>query len=113
MIKTLQWALDNHHRLTLCGILDYTTVASLWQQRQQLFRGEQLIIDLGAITRVDSAGLALLIQLTELASQQKIACQLIGVTHQLRSLIEIYNLLPIVMPYLEPINPVIEQHDNG
>lgn len=112
-LETLQWALDHHQRLTLHGVLDYTSVTGLWKERQQLFKSEHLIIDLRALTRIDSAGLALLISVAELARQRHIACQLIGVTRQLRSLIEVYNLLPIVTPYLEQSNPLIEQHDNG
>jgi phospholipid transport system transporter-binding protein len=88
-------------------------VAGLWQQRQQLFRSKRLVIDLSALTRIDSAGLALLIQVAELAAQQNIACQIIGVSDKLRSLIEVYHLLPIMMPYLGQSNRLIEPHDNG
>lgn len=88
-------------------------MTGLWEQRQQLLSSECLIIDLSALIRIDSAGLAGLLQIAELATQRQIACQIRGVTRPLQSLIDIYNLRPIVMPYLEQSNPLIEQHDDG
>lgn len=65
-------------RLTLCapaagvyrleGPLDFATVPGLWRQAKLRFpAGGQVEVDLGAVTRADSAGLALLLEWTRAA----------------------------------------------
>ena len=52
-------------RYALTGELSFTTVPELWRSGNHVFGGEAAVcLDLAGITRVDSAGIALLIELT-------------------------------------------------
>lgn len=52
-------------RYALSGELSFATVPGLWRAGGGVFdQGEAVRLDLGGITRVDSAGIALLIELT-------------------------------------------------
>ena len=56
--------------IPLQGELTFDTVAQLWEERDALLaKGPHLIIDLQAVSRADSAGLALLIGLLRKAQQ--------------------------------------------
>jgi phospholipid transport system transporter-binding protein len=45
------------------GALDFATVPSLWRESQASFAtGASLEVDLGGVTRADSAGLALMLE---------------------------------------------------
>jgi len=52
-------------RYALSGELSFATVPNLWRSGNHAFGGEAAVrLDLAGITRVDSAGIALLIELT-------------------------------------------------
>jgi len=55
--------------LALAGVLDRSAVIALWPQVQSLVNGAQLL-DLTAVSRVDSAGVALLAELSARARLQ-------------------------------------------
>ncbi|RLK46884.1 phospholipid transport system transporter-binding protein [Alkalispirillum mobile] len=55
----------------LSGDLSFDTVPGLWAQAERLFRdAERVELDLGAVGRTDSAGLALLVALARRARQR-------------------------------------------
>lgn len=70
----------------LVGVLDCQTLAPLWQQRRDFF-SEINRLDLTQLERVDSAGLALL---TCCCLPAQIT--LTGITQQLKTLINLYDL---------------------
>jgi phospholipid transport system transporter-binding protein len=52
--------------VALTGTVGFATAPSLWRERQRLIaaaQGGQVVVDLGEVERVDSAGLALLVAL--------------------------------------------------
>ncbi|MEI2265373.1 lipid asymmetry maintenance protein MlaB [Erwinia sp. CGal63] len=86
----LNWRIEAN-RLHLAGELERETLAALWQQRETVMKQIDTI-DVSALERVDSAGLALLVHLRQIALQQGKAPGFTGITDKLRSLIALYNL---------------------
>jgi phospholipid transport system transporter-binding protein len=76
--------------LYLKGVLDRDTLNQVWQQGSSLL---DMIsnIDVTELTRVDSAGLALLVNYC-----LNFNLQLIGINAQLRTLIQLYNLEKVI-----------------
>ncbi|TEA26528.1 STAS domain-containing protein [Candidatus Schmidhempelia bombi] len=76
--------------LYLKGVLDRSTLNQIWQQDSTLF-DTIANIDVTELTRVDSAGLALLVNYC-----LNFNLQLIGINAQLRTLIQLYNLEKVI-----------------
>lgn len=72
MAATINWQLEGD-QLTFNGELTRATVAQVWQQRQQWLAQaqERLNVDLAAVEHVDSAGVAMLLQLKKHLLQQQ------------------------------------------
>lgn len=95
MSEQLTWRTEGG-QLHLCGELERETLQPLWQQRETLMKQIDTI-DVSALERVDSAGLALLVHLRQIALAQGKAPRFTGVTDKLRSLITLYNLQQIIV----------------
>ncbi|WP_241580980.1 lipid asymmetry maintenance protein MlaB [Rosenbergiella nectarea] len=95
MSQTLHWHCKESI-LSLQGELVHDSLAGLWQQRHQVLTGIRAI-DLSLLSRVDSAGLALLVHFSS-SVDAKDPLLLQGVQPALRSLIVLYNLQG-VLPY--------------
>ncbi|WP_130833631.1 lipid asymmetry maintenance protein MlaB [[Erwinia] mediterraneensis] len=95
MSEPLRWQLQEN-RLHLSGMLDRDTLQPLWEQRESVM-AQADIIDVSALDRVDSAGLALLVHLLEMARRQGKAPCFSGITDKLLSLITLYNLQQIIV----------------
>ncbi|MCQ5470728.1 phospholipid transport system transporter-binding protein [Pantoea sp. AN62] len=95
MRESLSWQREAS-TLLLKGELDRDTLLSLWQQRDTLIKNVD-IIDVAALERVDSSGLALLVHLREIARAQGITPRFAGISDKLQSLITLYNLQQIIV----------------
>lgn len=95
MHESLRWQRDAS-TLSLFGELDRDTLLALWQQRETLIDKVE-VIDVSALERVDSAGLALLVHLREIARAQGITPRFSGISDKLQSLIILYNLQQIIV----------------
>lgn len=73
------------------GVLDCNTLVKVWSQRSSLLAGISNI-DVAKLDRADSSGLALL---TYLCIEYQ--AKLIGIAPQLKTLIELYDLDPIIL----------------
>jgi phospholipid transport system transporter-binding protein len=80
----------------LTGDLSLVTVSAVWQRREELLgalpgasRAEPLVVDLGGVSRTDSAGLALLIGLLREARKRDLRLQFATIPEQLRSLAQL------------------------
>ncbi len=82
-------------RLILRGDLDRETLLPLWNQRQALMN-QVNTVDLAGLSRVDSAGLAMLVHLLGEAEQEGVTLALTGITDRLSTLIALYNLQDII-----------------
>lgn len=66
------------------GELTFETVTGLWNQSRELFRTVSILrVDLGEVTRADSAGLSLLIQWQGEAQQQNQSIEFNNLPQQL------------------------------
>jgi phospholipid transport system transporter-binding protein len=63
-------ALHDEHRLDVSGDLTLDSVAQLFEQSRSLLPGQVRTIDLQNVSRVDSAGLALLLEWQSAATQR-------------------------------------------
>lgn len=90
----LNWKVESG-LLCLSGELERETLLPLWQQRDELMQQAE-VIDVSKLDRVDSAGLALLVHLRQIAMQRGKAPQFTGIPDKLHSLITLYNLQEII-----------------
>jgi phospholipid transport system transporter-binding protein len=75
------------------GVLDFTTVGPLAVEGGRLLSGEgPLEIDLGAVVRANSAGLALLVEWLDLARRRKLSLRFRNLPDSLARLAELTNL---------------------
>ncbi|MFR0655535.1 lipid asymmetry maintenance protein MlaB [Pantoea sp. SIMBA_079] len=95
MSESLRWQRSTD-TLVLSGKLDRDTLLTLWQQRETVMQNIN-VIDVAALERVDSAGLALLVHLREMVRAQGSTPLFSGVTDKLHSLITLYNLQQIIV----------------
>ncbi|OQP35336.1 MULTISPECIES: lipid asymmetry maintenance protein MlaB [Pantoea] len=95
MHESLRWQRDAS-TLSLYGELNRDTLLALWQQRETLIDKAE-IIDVSGLARVDSAGLALLVHLREIARAQGVTPRFSGISEKLQSLITLYNLQQIIV----------------
>jgi phospholipid transport system transporter-binding protein len=91
---------DSHCRVT--GGMTFETASALWEQSQRALNGQQITtVDLSAVTEVDSAGLALLLEWVSWARQHGLRLQFPGFPDKLRALArlsEVEGLLGLEAP---------------
>lgn len=81
------------HQYDLSGRLDRDTVPAFWRQRDQwLPDAAALSLDLSALSRVDSAGMAMLLHLDKQLRNQGQQVRYQGVPEQLKLLLKLSNL---------------------
>lgn len=96
MTPQLSWSRDGE-RLALLGELDQDVLNPLWDARVEAMKGVT-IIDLQGVTRVDTAGVALLVHLVELGKKQGAEVTLLGVSENVSTLAALYNLPQSALP---------------
>lgn len=96
MIEALEWRREDE-RLVLRGELDQETVVALWERREAAMAGIE-VIDLNALSRVDTSGLALLLHLVDLGRQSGKTVILTGMSDNLATLAKLYNLPDGLLP---------------
>lgn len=95
MGESLHWQ-RSADTLVLSGKLDRDTLLVLWQARDSAM-ADVTTIDVTALDRVDSSGLALLVHLRQIARAQGSTPVFLGITDKLQSLITLYNLQQIIV----------------
>ena len=96
MAEELSWTRDGE-RLTLLGELDQDFLVPLWDARNEATQGVSAI-DLNGLSRVDTAGLALLVHLVDLINSQGRKVRLEGVSEKVATLKRLYNLPEDMIP---------------
>lgn len=94
MSDQLRWELKAE-QLCLIGELERETLLPLWQQRELVMEHVESI-DVSALERVDSGGLALLVHLRQIAIHHGRKPRFTGINDKLNSLIALYNLQKII-----------------
>ncbi|WP_318356176.1 lipid asymmetry maintenance protein MlaB [Enterobacter sp.] len=97
MTQQLTWTREGE-RLSLQGELDQDVLNPLWEARVQAMQGVS-VIDLSALSRVDTAGVALLVHLIAEARQQGQSVTLAGVSDKVVTLAQLYNLPANALPH--------------
>ena len=96
MAEQLSWTREGE-RLALHGELDQDFLVPLWDARNDATQGVS-VIDLSGLSRVDTAGLALLVHLVELIRSQGRTANLEGVSEKVATLKGLYNLPEDMIP---------------
>ncbi|MBS0849606.1 lipid asymmetry maintenance protein MlaB [Citrobacter sp. JGM124] len=96
MAASLSWQ-RNAQVLSLSGELNSENLSPLWEQRKEVVMGVTTF-DLSALTRVDTAGLALLIHLVAEAKKQGNEVELYQISENLQTLVQLYNLPESLIP---------------
>ena len=96
MTGQLSWTREGE-TLARHGELDQDLLVQLWEARARATEGAT-IIDLSQTTRVDTAGLALLVHFVALIRRQGREAQLIAKSENLQTLIGLYNLPVDMIP---------------
>lgn len=96
MTQPLSWIRDGE-KLLLSGELDQDYLNPLWDARDQAMQGVTCI-DLGGISRVDTAGVALLAHLVAAGKKQGLQVFLAGISDNVITLAQLYNLPQDVLP---------------
>jgi phospholipid transport system transporter-binding protein len=92
MSQQLRWSREGE-TLRLSGELDQDLLNPLWDKRQEAMQGVTLI-DLTDVTRVDTAGVALL----AVGKKQGTSVMLHGASDNVVTLAQLYNLPQDVLP---------------
>jgi phospholipid transport system transporter-binding protein len=96
MADSLRWTREGG-RLLLQGELDQDFLVPLWDARNEVMQGVDTI-DLSEITRVDTAGVALLMHLVAQVRQQGSVVSIVGKSEKMNTLVQLYNLPPDLIP---------------
>ena len=82
--------------MTLCGDLQAPQVNDLWQRRADWWQDDRL--DLGGVTTLDSAGLALLVKWAKAALARGATPQLVGASSDFYTLAKLYGVASLFQP---------------
>lgn len=84
------WQKNSVQHIEFSGVLTRSSVPQLWKQRQQWLQGtEPLQLNLGQVSKIDSAGVAMLLETKrELLAQQR-DLEIIEATDQLRAMVRV------------------------
>lgn len=96
MSQQLSWSREGE-TLNLSGELDQDLLNPLWDKRHEAMQGVTLI-DLAEVTRVDTAGIALLAHLVAVGKKQGQSVKLNGASENVLTLAQLYNLPHDVLP---------------
>ncbi|MCQ4443077.1 lipid asymmetry maintenance protein MlaB [Enterobacter cloacae] len=96
MSQQLSWSREGE-TLKLSGELDQDLLNPLWDKRHEAMQGVTLI-DLAEVTRVDTAGIALLAHLVAVGKKQGQSVKLNGASENVLTLAQLYNLPHDVLP---------------
>ena len=97
MSQQLSWSREGE-TLKLSGELDQDLLNPLWDKRLDAMQGVTLS-DLSGVTRVDTAGVALLAHLIAVGKKQGATVTLHGASDNVVTLAQLYNLPQDVLPH--------------
>ncbi|MFB6434956.1 MAG: lipid asymmetry maintenance protein MlaB [Candidatus Malihini olakiniferum] len=94
MAEVLRWT-SQDSTLSLSGDLDRDSLLPFWQQRKRLLAGKH-VLDISALERVDSAGLALLAHVYQQQIRSQVPLLITGASERVKTLIGLYHLNEII-----------------
>lgn len=97
-----KWGQQGDGQYSLTGDLNRDSVPALWRFLQTIeFHTQQIELSLKDLTRVDSAGMVMLIHLIEHAKKQNCHIMLSFVPEQLRTLFQLSNVDELIAGHLK------------
>ncbi|MFB6421773.1 MAG: lipid asymmetry maintenance protein MlaB [Candidatus Malihini olakiniferum] len=94
MAEVLRWT-SKKSTLALSGDLDRDSLLIFWKRRKTLLAGKR-VLDISALKRVDSAGLALLTHIYQQQLTSQVPILITGASEDVKTLITLYNLNEII-----------------
>ncbi|MEJ2763921.1 STAS domain-containing protein [Photobacterium sp. MCCC 1A19761] len=89
----IEWQLQENGHYSLSGTLERDTVPAFWRQRHEWMpRDSQVQLDLRAVTRVDSAGMVMLLHIYQQLSSNGSELTLLNVPEQLVTLLRLSHV---------------------
>ncbi|KLV06376.1 MULTISPECIES: lipid asymmetry maintenance protein MlaB [Photobacterium] len=89
----IEWRVQENGYYCLSGALERDTVPAFWQRRQEWMpRDGSVTIDLKAVSRVDSAGMVMLLHVNQVLSQKGTELKLLNVPEQLMTLLRLSHV---------------------
>ena len=86
----------NGERCAVQGALTMGNVTAVLAESAPLFNGTRVVVDLGAVTEVDSAAVSLLLEWRRQAAKAGRTIEFANVPANLRSLAELYGVLELL-----------------
>jgi phospholipid transport system transporter-binding protein len=83
-------------RCTLQGPVTMESVTALLAESAALFKGPRVVVDLGAVTEVDSAAVSLLLQWRRTAAREQRRIEFENVPASLETLAELYGVAHLI-----------------
>lgn len=92
-VDKICWQVISEGQYRLSGSLDRDTVPAFWRQRNQWMpHNKQLTVDLADLSRVDSAGMVMLLHLCQQLKQAGSSVMLRNVPQQLNTLFRLSHI---------------------
>ncbi|MGF1680654.1 STAS domain-containing protein [Photobacterium minamisatsumaniensis] len=89
----IEWRVQENGYYCLSGILERDTVPAFWQQNHEWMpQDSQVKLDLAALTRVDSAGMVMLLHVYQQLRQNGAELTLLNVPEQLITLLRLSHI---------------------
>lgn len=96
-----QWKQDSDSKVILTGSLDRESVPSLWQfAKKWTPASDKVEVDLSHVERVDSSGMAMLIQLVKHAKNKNCHIMFSFVPEQLITLFKLSNVQELMAEHI-------------
>ncbi|QLB13339.1 phospholipid transport system transporter-binding protein [Bisgaardia hudsonensis] len=107
--ESLHWELSqNNDNITiqLTGILSRDSLLAVWQEYSSplsllRFNDKHLLLDLSAVTRIDSAGFAFICELINKINSNVKSLEIISYPDQLMILADLFGLSSWIKPFLQ------------
>lgn len=98
----IEWRVQEIGHYCLSGALERDTVPAFWQQRHEWMpRDPKVTLDLAALTRVDSAGMVMLLHVYQQISQHGAELKLLNVPEQLLTLLRLSHVESMLAACIE------------
>ncbi|WP_413505950.1 lipid asymmetry maintenance protein MlaB [Photobacterium phosphoreum] len=101
-VDKISWQMIAEGQYRLSGSLDRDTVPDFWRKKKQWMpHNKQLTLDLADLSRVDSAGMVMLLHLCQYLKQTGSSVILHNVPKQLKTLFRLSHIEPMLAACME------------
>ncbi|PWW13035.1 MULTISPECIES: lipid asymmetry maintenance protein MlaB [Idiomarinaceae] len=103
-MSNCQWTIDAHNAVQFSGELTRDTVPPVWQERQQWLNArDHVVLNVTEVTKVDTAGVAMLVNAKKQVGLQQRELSIVGASPQLRAIISVSGVAEVLdVPFAGP-----------